>query len=602
MLTGLSGLSGLSGVAGGSVPFAFWFAASEPSGLALRDSNENPVAVTWNGTALETDRPSAVNVIAGDILSAATKLDLLRFTTLRLLAIGSTQIDEIRDLGKASLQEIYLGDIIGLEALNLAGATGLTRLELIANTDLTTLTGLSAGAATLEYVRILDCDVATLSLPGFVAATLVQTGSTSLVSFSGSYSSLLDTFGIVSLSPLCTSLSVENAPNVSEILGLEDGYVPNLQSLTLTNVGSYYVPPARLPDLRVLSVTDMPNFMRFDIDAADGVVSTKDTVLEQLTLDNCPGVTTLDTINTCTTLTDLTIRNMPELTWDGVPDSLLRLTIEGDFSGSVVANSKPIQEVSLTGFTSAPEWDISFAFCNALTSINIATSFISYLTLGNCSGLQELTLDAFTASAIGAVNVSGSPSLNELPDFIGASALTQFSAYDLAALSQLPSFAACETVSDIAFTNCGTVPMPPPDVGGCIGLAFFLISGTPLTTPPAVAGLSALEFLVLPNCGLTSPPSLMACTNLQLLLLSDNPLAAAPEYLSAYCPALSEAYFQNCSFDQAQVDIVLADFAYGTVSYGTLDLRVSDGIVPSAAGLADKATLESRGWTVLVNS
>ncbi len=66
------------------------------------------------------------------------------------------------------------------------------------------------------------------------------------------------------------------------------------------------------------------------------------------------------------------------------------------------------------------------------------------------------------------------------------------------------------------------------------------------------------------------------------------------------CVALVALQCQDNSLGQAAVDTVLDDLVTNNKNNGTCNL--TDNAIPSAAGLADKATLEGRGWTVLVDS
>jgi len=52
----------------------------------------------------------------------------------------------------------------------------------------------------------------------------------------------------------------------------------------------------------------------------------------------------------------------------------------------------------------------------------------------------------------------------------------------------------------------------------------------------------------------------------------------------------------SCTLSQAECDAILSDLVAGSITSGTLD--ISSNSTPSAAGLADKATLIARGWTV----
>lgn len=53
---------------------------------------------------------------------------------------------------------------------------------------------------------------------------------------------------------------------------------------------------------------------------------------------------------------------------------------------------------------------------------------------------------------------------------------------------------------------------------------------------------------------------------------------------------------------EAEVDGVLAALDDTGINNGTVDLSGGTNAIPSAAGLASKASLEGKGWTVTVNS
>lgn len=61
-------------------------------------------------------------------------------------------------------------------------------------------------------------------------------------------------------------------------------------------------------------------------------------------------------------------------------------------------------------------------------------------------------------------------------------------------------------------------------------------------------------------------------------------------------------FFGANALPEAEVDGVLADCVASGATGGTLDLALGTNAPPSAGGLADKATLEGRGWTVTVSS
>ena len=60
--------------------------------------------------------------------------------------------------------------------------------------------------------------------------------------------------------------------------------------------------------------------------------------------------------------------------------------------------------------------------------------------------------------------------------------------------------------------------------------------------------------------------------------------------------------WNSCAFDQASVDFILNQHVLSGVLNGATTLTGASMSPPSAAGLADAATLTGRGWTVQVNS
>ena len=92
-----------------------------------------------------------------------------------------------------------------------------------------------------------------------------------------------------------------------------------------------------------------------------------------------------------------------------------------------------------------------------------------------------------------------------------------------------------------------------------------------------------------------------ALTDLQYLTCSNNELTTLN--ISA-CQNLRRFEAQSNLFSQAVIDALLAQL----VTHGVVDsdayayLSGGSNAVPSAAGLTSKATLESRGWEVLVNT
>jgi hypothetical protein len=79
-------------------------------------------------------------------------------------------------------------------------------------------------------------------------------------------------------------------------------------------------------------------------------------------------------------------------------------------------------------------------------------------------------------------------------------------------------------------------------------------------------------------------------------------LTSFPTNMFDSCPATNfTSAFQNCALSQASVDGILASLVTAGKTNGTLNMNGGTSSTPSAGGLASKATLVSRGWTVTHN-
>ena len=109
-----------------------------------------------------------------------------------------------------------------------------------------------------------------------------------------------------------------------------------------------------------------------------------------------------------------------------------------------------------------------------------------------------------------------------------------------------------------------------------------------------------------PNLTTISFPVLETVYNLGFLTFTVN---NCPNLVTINIPVLANIIgdsgfydFNNNALSQTTVDNILVKFAATTNMNGTLNLADGTNAAPSATGLAAKATLEGRGWTVTVNS
>ncbi|MBK6800353.1 MAG: hypothetical protein IPG83_02380 [Novosphingobium sp.] len=142
-----------------------------------------------------------------------------------------------------------------------------------------------------------------------------------------------------------------------------------------------------------------------------------------------------------------------------------------------------------------------------------------------------------------------------------------------------------------------------PSLSANTALTVFYCYSNQLTgSIPSLSANTALSVFYCNNNQLTgSIPSLSANTALTVFHCFTNQLTGwSGGTVSA---TLGEFQAQNNLLTQAAVDAILAAFVAAGRTTGTriLNLGGTGNAAPSAAGLADKATLQSRGWTVTTN-
>ena len=79
-------------------------------------------------------------------------------------------------------------------------------------------------------------------------------------------------------------------------------------------------------------------------------------------------------------------------------------------------------------------------------------------------------------------------------------------------------------------------------------------------------------------------------------------MTSFPANMFDTCPATNfTSAFVNCALNQTSIDNILVSIAAAGTSSGTLNMTDGTNATPSATGLAAKATLVGRGWTVTHN-
>jgi hypothetical protein len=91
-------------------------------------------------------------------------------------------------------------------------------------------------------------------------------------------------------------------------------------------------------------------------------------------------------------------------------------------------------------------------------------------------------------------------------------------------------------------------------------------------------------------------------TNFQAAWGGCTSLASFPANVFDTCTATNFPYaWTNCALDQTSVDNILVSIDTAGQSNGIVNIDGGTSSAPGTAGLAAKASLQAKGWTVLTN-
>ncbi|MEN9936053.1 MAG: Nonlabens phage [Chloroflexota bacterium] len=189
-----------------------------------------------------------------------------------------------------------------------------------------------------------------------------------------------------------------------------------------------------------------------------------------------------------------------------------------------------------------------------------------------------------------------------IPSLTANTALTAFRCYNNQLTGSIPSLSANTALSVFNCYNnqlTGSIP----SLSANTALSVFLCFGNQLTgsIPSLTANTALTDFRCFGNQLTGSIPSLSANTALSVFYCYTNQLTGwSGGTVSA---TLGDFQAQNNLLTQAAVDAILAAFVAAGRTTGTRNLNLggTGNATPSATGLTDKATLQSRGWTVTTN-
>lgn len=215
---------------------------------------------------------------------------------------------------------------------------------------------------------------------------------------------------------------------------------------------------------------------------------------------------------------------------------------------------------------------IQFTNNTSMTSISIhnSTTAINYI-YGYGSKITSISSNISTTNTIRCENITTLTSVS-LPNLVG-------------------------TASNINFGGCTN--LSSVDLGNLTNITSYLylnvcnLSSYTVTTPT----INNFYLYQNPNLTYIDLGNLTSCSSLNL---GGNP---APTVVGlSDLSSIASITFNGCNLSQAQVDSILVDCLTVSLSDTTCYLNLGGtNAKPSAQGYIDKATLISRGWTVLTN-
>lgn len=249
---------------------------------------------------------------------------------------------------------------------------------------------------------------------------------------------------------------------------------------------------------------------------------------------------------------------------------------------------------------------ITINFGDGFTSVLSGSNNYNFAHVYNDPAVYPIAINfvdgsKLTKLKIQNANVSGMSGLNT---FIN---LVEFEISN-SRLIALPVLSAGLLKLNFNSNNVDMMPMLPTSLNELQCANNLLTSVTPPNVPNTVAKLicsgntglisfaslpTSLVYLDSSNCGLTTLPALPA--GLVEMYISGNVIDDIP----ALPANILNLDVSDNSLDVAEVDSILAEIVSQTVDNGTLDIQDQTPIANlDAPGLADKATLQGRGWIV----
>lgn len=266
-------------------------------------------------------------------------------------------------------------------------------------------------------------------------------------------------------------------------------------------------------------------------------------------------------------------------------------------------------ENDITGLATPCTLEFDLDDPTALVEFNIEANYLSG-TMPDTSGCTNLiSLDVSGNEFTGAVsNVSPSVEIldissnqfTSMQSFASLTNLIQFACSYNSGLTELPSLAPlAATLTHLSAEACGFVTVPS-GISSLVNLISLQMTENYSMEGsfPDVSALVSLVNVVFSDTMISGAlPDFSSNVALQTISAGGTALSS---FDGSFPDTLTTVYLGGAAFDEESIDNILSALVAAGASDGTLYLADGTNSAPSAAGLTDKATLESRGWTVTV--
>jgi hypothetical protein len=254
-------------------------------------------------------------------------------------------------------------------------------------------------------------------------------------------------------------------------------------------------------------------------------------------------------------------------------------------------NSVNLDSIGETGGSSGATWELGDGQTASGTSC-----------VKTIAAPQSVILRATTPDKITTIYLNAKSLFGQIVDLSKLTALVWFYCGSNQLTGSIPSLTT-NTALNYFLCNSNQLTGSIPSLTTNTALVWFSCSGNQLTgSIPSLTTNTALNYFYCDSNQLTgSIPSLTTNTALVLFLCNDNQLTD----FSGGTVSTTLDYFQaqNNLLTETAVNAILAAFVAANRTTGTrmLNLGGTGNAAPTGQGITDKATLQSRGWTVITN-